>query len=96
MARRTVSATEARIHLGELLRGVVEDDDEVVVERAGKPAAVLISAHMHRRLTGPKVDVNKVERIVEAGRRMKAAVGNRKIPKPEDVIRRFREERNAP
>ncbi|MER3436753.1 MAG: hypothetical protein C4346_03575 [Chloroflexota bacterium] len=37
---RTVSATEARIHLGELLRDVAGEGDTMLVERSGKPQAV--------------------------------------------------------
>jgi prevent-host-death family protein len=40
---RTVSATEARVHFGEVLRGVVDKGETVVVERSGKPRAVVLS-----------------------------------------------------
>jgi prevent-host-death family protein len=39
--KRTVSAGEARQRLGELLEGVSRGD-EVVIERAGKPMAVVV------------------------------------------------------
>jgi prevent-host-death family protein len=38
---RAVSATEVRIHLGELLRDVAEKGDTIIVERSGKPQAVI-------------------------------------------------------
>ena len=41
--RRTVNAQAARQRLGELLEGVFYRDDEVVIERAGKPMGVVIS-----------------------------------------------------
>ena len=37
---KTVSATEARVHFGELLRGVTERGDTYLVERSGTPLAV--------------------------------------------------------
>lgn len=40
---RKVSATEARIHFGELLDGVTARHDVVFVERAGKEVAVVVS-----------------------------------------------------
>jgi prevent-host-death family protein len=40
--KRTISAVEARKRLGELLEGVYYRGDEVVIERAGKPMAVVI------------------------------------------------------
>lgn len=42
-AERKVSATEARIHFGELLDGVTARHDVVFVERAGKEVAVVVS-----------------------------------------------------
>jgi prevent-host-death family protein len=38
-----MSATEARIHFGEVLRRVSEEGDVIRVERSGKPLAVVIS-----------------------------------------------------
>ena len=40
---RRVSATEARVRLGELLDGVTARHDVVFVERAGKEVAVVVS-----------------------------------------------------
>lgn len=37
---KTVSATEARIHLGALLRDIAEQGETIIVERGGKPQAV--------------------------------------------------------
>ncbi len=48
--RRKVSAGEARKRLGELLEGVFYRGDEVVIERAGKPMAVVISAERYEAL----------------------------------------------
>ncbi len=40
--KRTVSAMEARKHFGELLEQVRYRGDQVVIERAGRPMAVLV------------------------------------------------------
>jgi len=40
---RRVSATEARIWFGELMRRAVEDKEAIVVERGGKPYVALVS-----------------------------------------------------
>ena len=45
--KRRVSAVEARKRLGELLEGVFYRGDEVVIERAGKPMAVVIPAERY-------------------------------------------------
>jgi prevent-host-death family protein len=42
--KRKVSAVEARKRLGEILESVYYRGDEVVIERAGKPMAVVIPA----------------------------------------------------
>jgi prevent-host-death family protein len=41
--KRTVSAMEARRKFGEIMEGVLYRGDEVVIERAGKVMAVLVS-----------------------------------------------------
>jgi prevent-host-death family protein len=48
--KRTVSAMEARKRLGELLEGVFYRNDEVVIERAGKPMAVVIPAYLYQNI----------------------------------------------
>jgi PHD/YefM family antitoxin component YafN of YafNO toxin-antitoxin module len=40
MTERTISATEARVHFGELLDSVVHNLDIVYVQRSGVPQAV--------------------------------------------------------
>ena len=52
--KRTLSAVEARKHLGEVLEGVYYRHDEVVIERAGKPMAVVIPAEVYERLIGSR------------------------------------------
>ena len=37
MMKRVISATEARIHFGALLRQVVDSGEAVIVQRDGKP-----------------------------------------------------------
>ncbi len=47
---KTVSATEARIHLGALLRDVAERGETIIVERSGKPQAVILSIEAYERI----------------------------------------------
>src|SRR5262245_9292845 len=47
---KTISATEARIHFGEVLRGVTERGETIFVERSGKPLAVVLSIEEYERL----------------------------------------------
>ncbi len=48
--KRTLSAVEARKKLGEILEGVYYRGDEVVIERAGKPMAVVIPARLYENI----------------------------------------------
>ena len=48
--KRTLSAVEARKRLGEILEGVYYRGDEVVIERAGKPMAVVVPAHVYESI----------------------------------------------
>ena len=48
--KRKVSAVDARQKLGELLEGVYYRGDEIVIERAGKPMAVLIPTERYEVL----------------------------------------------
>ena len=48
--KRRLSAVEARKRLGELLEGVYYRGDEVVIERAGKPMAVVVPTGLYESL----------------------------------------------
>jgi len=48
--KRSVTATEAQIRFGELIRRVAEDRESVIVERGGKPQAVVLSVPEYERL----------------------------------------------
>ncbi len=49
---RTISATDARVHFGEVLRGVKEDRATYYVERSGTPVAVVIPVEEYEALLG--------------------------------------------
>lgn len=47
---RTISATEARVHLGEVLRGVAEERATYYVERSSTPIAVVVPVEEYEAL----------------------------------------------
>lgn len=49
---RTMTATEARVHFGELLRAVAKRGETVIVEHHGKPTVAFVSVAEYERLTG--------------------------------------------
>jgi len=96
--RRVVSATEARVRFGELMRRVVESQEPVIVERGGRPYVVVLSIEEYNRLRAaqPKVTWrDTLEQMLQLGARIKARRGGQPLTPPEEVIRELREERNA-
>ncbi len=51
-AHDRVTATEARVHFGEIYRRVTENDETIIIERNGRPGAVLISIEEYEALRG--------------------------------------------
>jgi len=47
---KTLPITEVKARLPELVAGVLEREEEIVVTRNGRPAAVLINVHEYQRL----------------------------------------------
>lgn len=73
--KRTLSAVEARKRLGEILEGVYYRGDEVIIERAGKPMAVVVPAHVYESIKANR------ERLLELFE--KNWEGNKDIPAEE-------------
>jgi prevent-host-death family protein len=95
---RTVSATEARIRFGELMRRVTEEGDRVIVERAGKPHVVVLSVAEYKRLQVRQQHDGwraALEQVREVRDQISARRGDEPLsPSPEEIIRRMREERS--
>lgn len=93
---RVVSATEARIHFGELMRRVVEGGEAVVVERGGRPHVVVMSVAEHDRLLRGQEQREDWKQLVNKARaQIQVELGDRQLPPPEDILRQIREERDA-
>lgn len=88
----TVSATDARIRFGEIMRRAKKGP--VIVERGGKPEVVVISKQEYDMLTGnaPQKDWRKM--LDELHERLRVELAGRTLPEPEDIIRQGREERD--
>lgn len=94
--RRVVNATDARIHFGELMRRVVEDQESVIVERGGKPQVVMLSvAEYERLLAGHQEQEDWKELVRRAREQIRAELGERELTPPEEIVRQMREERDA-
>lgn len=92
---RAISATEARVHFGEVVRSANETNEPIFIEKAGKEVAVLLSPAEYRRLTGTDKKEDWWELVLESQRLF---AKNRKPGIEMDVaelIRADREERDA-
>ncbi len=93
---RTVSATEARIHFGELMRQVVQSHEPIIIERSGEPHVVVLSvAEYERLLRAQRQRENWRELVDQAREQIRTELGDRKLPPPEEILRQIREERDA-
>lgn len=90
---KTISATEARIHFGELMRQVVERHEPITVERNGKPSIVLLSVSEYDRLQNKNPP--EWERLLSETHDL---IRNERPVRPlapvEDIIREMRKERD--
>jgi prevent-host-death family protein len=66
---RTVTATEAKARLGELMRQAVDTGDAVIVENRGQPQVVLI----------PYSEYEELQRLKERARRQEALAQLREL-----------------
>lgn len=93
---RVITATEARIHFGELMREVVENQQPVIVERGGKPQVVVLSINEYENLLAGQAQREDWRTLLaQTHERIRADLGDRKLPPPEDIIQEMREERDA-
>lgn len=92
---RTISATDARIHFGELMRRVVENQESVIVERSGEPHVVVISVDAYERLLAAQEEQEDWRALVTQARAQAGVdLGDRELTPPEEVVRQIREERD--
>ena len=93
--QRRMSATDARIHFGELMRHVVEKQEPVIVEHSGKPHVVVISVDRYERLLAAQQEKQDWRDLVRQAReQVRADLGERELTPPEEVLRWIREERD--
>lgn len=93
---RRVSATEARVHFGELMRHAVTDQEPILVERDGKAYVVIISVAQYERLkAGQEMQTNWRDRVELARQGAAKDLQGRSLPPAEEIIREMREERDG-
>lgn len=79
--KRIVSATEARIRFGELMRWVTESQGPVFVKRGGRLHVVVISVEEYEHLAGRRQGRTAWRELVHQAReQIEAELGDRELP----------------
>jgi prevent-host-death family protein len=82
---RTMTATEARVHFGELL-DTVKAGGRVVVEKSGRPVAVFISSQEYETLTCSQIKTDWLEAAARSRERMAEILNSRPLPDVREMI----------
>ena len=95
---KTFSATEARIHLGEVMR--IAQTEPVIIERDGKTQVVVISKETYDQLvaanSNPRELLNLAHRLVKEDQASYKSQGIlRELPLPEDILMELRRDQDA-
>src|SRR5689334_21139596 len=91
--KRRLSAVEARKKLGEILDGVYYRGDEVVIERAGKPLAVVVPAHIYENMERRREETWKmIEDLRELNKDVPAEVLQAEVDEAIAAVRQQRAE----
>src|SRR4030042_5040517 len=91
---RVVSATEARIRFGELMRHAVETQEAIIVERGGKSYVVIMSVEEYERLLKRQQQDEWKDLVHGARAQIHADLGGRTLPRPEEILEQVREGRD--
>ncbi len=89
-----VSATEARIRFGEVMRRAVESREPIIVERGGKSHVVVLSVDEYERLLKNQDQGDWQELVRQARAQIKTDLANRQLPPSEELLRKIREDRD--
>ena len=86
-----ISATQARVHFGELLRKVATGGGPVFVEKAGTPQAVVLSVEEYERLKKGAATSQRdvLAGLLELSDRVCEALDGSGVESPEELIRRI-------
>ena len=87
-----ISATQARIHFGEVMRRARQGP--IIVERDGVQEVVIITKQTYDQLVSAVPQPDWRQLLKEAHQSIRAAIGDRQLPDPAEMIRLAREIRD--
>lgn len=92
-----MSATEARVHFGDVLRRV-RANETVTVQHGGKPEAVILSITEYERLRANQREAEEpedwYELAMQSRERIRHALNGRPLPSIDQIIHDMRDERD--
>lgn len=94
---RVVSATEARIHFGELMRRVVKNQEAVIVERGGQPQIVIMAVAEYDQMKANQKPAEWQQVLKQADEIREKIMARRQgqpLPPADEIIRQMRAERD--
>jgi prevent-host-death family protein len=92
---RTISATDARVRFGKLLRDVAEKGETVVVERSGRPQVVVLPVSEYSRLQKLEEPGDRWQRLLDSAiERVDRELQGKELPAADRLIRAMRKERD--
>ncbi|RJP55445.1 MAG: type II toxin-antitoxin system Phd/YefM family antitoxin [Anaerolineaceae bacterium] len=89
---KTISATKARIHFGDVMKQA--KIAPVIVERDGKAEVVVISKKAYDQLIAAGAHADLQKRLDDLHAQIRAELAGRALPDLAEVIRQGREERD--
>ena len=90
--QKTISATQARIHFGEIMKQA--RIAPVIVERDGKAEVVVVSKKTYDRLVAANTQNDLQDKLEKLHNRIRIELAGRALPDPAELIRQGREERD--
>ena len=89
---RIISATQARIHFGEVMKQA--KIAPVIVERDGKAEVVILSKKAYDEFVTARVGKDWRQLLEEVHKSIRAEIGDGQLPDPAEMLRLAREERD--
>jgi prevent-host-death family protein len=89
---KTISATKARIHFGDVMKQA--KIAPVIVERDGKAEVVVLSKKAYDQLVDAKKQANLKKRLELLHAQIRVELKGKKLPDISEIIRQGREERD--
>jgi prevent-host-death family protein len=88
-----VSATEARVHFGEIMQDAMRHQEPIIVEKAGKPQVVILAYNLYQQLVAPNEEDWRT--LLAAGHVMvHQDLQGRTLPSAQEIIENARRARD--